>query len=297
MNSFRRGVERLFEQILFLFQFSSQKTMNKKVNTAVAIMVIIIIASTLGTLIWLSNDSENKVSAQPQINTENVKVEYKNLRVNDGTITFVFEVPIKWLTETRHSGEKQLSVEEMRDFLATNFDGDIKTNPDLYSDYYEISWSELKKMSVEEIKRTYFSDFFPNASVAAGDHIWYSDTSWKQIDFRLQNKDASDIVAEVKQEHNDYCKKYGYGIIGCGNDAPKWSKAIIDGKNVDIITYSMDKDEKGNEIISKGGTGGKVFFVEIPNLKKTLVISKQAKGDNQFENDFEYLIQTFKFEK
>lgn len=290
--------------------------MNKQINTVLAIAVIIIIAVTLGAIIWMSKNGQEKMAVQPQpitkekqsqnVNTKNpiaqemvsgVKAGYKVLRVSDGATAFSFQVSEKWLTETRHSGEKQLTVEEMRDFLATNFDGDIKTNPKLYSDYYDIPWSELKKMTAEEVRRAYSSELFPTASIATGDHIWYTDTSWEQIDFRFQNEIISNVVASVKKEQDDYCKKYGNDIVGCGNDAPKWSVAVIDGKTVDVITYSTDKDEKGNEIISKGGTGGKVFYVEIPNSKKTLVITKQAKGDAQFENDFEYLIQTLKFEK
>ncbi len=58
------------------------------------------------------------------------------------------------------------------------------------------------------------------------------------------------------------------------------------------MTYPTDKDEKGNELISKLGTGGKNFYIDIPNLHKTLIISKQTKGDIQFEKDFEYLLQT-----
>jgi len=295
--------------------------MNKQINTALAIAVIIIIAGTLGSIVWMSKNSQEQTTAksQPIVKetppqkaetknptsqeiTPSIKTGYKVLRVSDGTTSFSFQIPEKWLTETRHSGEKQLTVEEMRDFLATNYDGNIKTNPDLTSDYADFPWDMLKKMSTNDIRKYYFRDDtdmpFPNASVAAGDHIWYTDTSWEQIDFRFQNEIVSNVVASVKKEQDDFCKKYDDpNMVGCGNDKPKWSKTIIDSNNVDVVTYSTDKDKKGNEVISKGGSGGKVFYVEIPNSNKTLIITKQAKGDTQFENDFEYLIQTLKIEK
>lgn len=67
--------------------------------------------------------------------TTSVKLEYRILRVSDGEIAFSFEVPEKWLAETRHAGNRQLTVEEMRDFLATNHYADMRTNPELYSNY------------------------------------------------------------------------------------------------------------------------------------------------------------------
>lgn len=292
--------------------------MNQKSIIAVLGVVVVILIGTTIYFATINNASQPVVPAtkvaqqpvqpatpavqQPDQSVASIKSGYKNLNVSDGTTSFSFAVPEKWLTETRHSGEKQLVTGEMRNFLATNFEGDIKANSKLYSDYYDISWSEFKKMSEAEVKKAYFrsddlSNPFPNASVAAGDHIWYTDTSWQQVDFYLKNETAINVIAKIKQEQNSYCNKYGNDIVGCGNDAPKWSKITIDNKNVDILTYSTDKDEKGNELISKGGTGGKNFYVELPNLNKTLVISKQAKGDVQFEKDFEYLIQTLKFTK
>jgi hypothetical protein len=295
---------------------------NKKGNVAVIAFIIVIVAITTAVITWrVATKKQVQVQkevvaqseqvAQPQSKTqsaesveqpiENIKAGYKKVTVSDGAVSFSFAVPEKWLTETRHSGEKQLSIEEMRDFLATSYDGNIKTNNKLTSSYADFPWDMLKKMSSEEIKRYYFrtdSDMpFPNASVSAGEYIQYTDTSWQQIDFYLKSESASSEIAKIKQRQNEYCKEYGNDIAGCGNDAPKLSKTVVDGKDVTVLTYSTDKDEKGNELISKGGTGGKNLYIDLPNSNKTLAISKQAKGDAQFEKDFEYLIQTLKFVK
>lgn len=224
------------------------------------------------------------------------KTGYKIVEVKNPDMHFSFEVPEKWLTETRHSGEKQLSTEEMRDFLATNYDGDIKKDSKLTSDYADFPWSMLKVMGSEEIEKYYFRDYsetpYPDASVAAGNHIWYTDTSWQQIDFSVEDSSINSVVDRVKKEQLDFCNKYSEDIVGCGTDGPTWTKLVINGMNVEIATYSTDVDENGNEAITKGGSGGKIYYVEVAELGKTLKIFKQAKGGRQYENDFENLIQT-----
>ncbi len=265
-------------------------------------------------------------SAKDEMKTEGSTVSsgYKNVRVSDGIVNFSFEVPEKWLTETRHSGEKQLTIDEMREFLATNFDGDIKggevcqdweeEDADtgkitirkhcglLSSDYTDLAWNDIKAMSDKEVKDNFFrkeddKDVFPNASVTANDFIWYTDISWAQIDFQIVDESAEWVVAKVRKDDKKWCDENGADMAGCGDNMSKWAKAIIDGQNVDFETYATDKDENGNESITKGGSGGKMYYISIPNSTKSLKIWKQAKGEPQFEKDFEHLIQTFKFTK
>lgn len=289
--------------------------MNKKISSEIAIGIILLVAIVVGGIFYwqskkvqtvapvVSNQqlavSDRQVRPVENQQTQIPKAGYKILKISDGTTAFSFEIPEKWLTETRHSGEKQLTVEEMRDFLATNFDGDIKTNPKLTSDYADLPWTEIKKMSDNEIKELYNRkdkdvSLYPNASVGAGDHILYTDTSWQQIDFYIKNEPVENVVVKVKKEHDDYCKEYGNDIVACGDDVPMWEQTVVGEKNTEVEIFMTDKDEKGNEVISKGGTGGKTYFVKISNAR-TLVISKQAKGDTKFETDFNNLIQTFKF--
>lgn len=227
---------------------------------------------------------------------------YKFVRVSDGMSAFSFEVPEKWLVETRHSGEKQLSVDEMREFLATNYDGDIKSDPELTSDYSDYDWNSLKSLSENKIKDEFFRKdpksgylIFPNASVSASAQIWYTDTSWEQVDFFVRNGAIGNIVAEKKKSL--VCTKEDIALGNvylCGSDAPQWGKVLVGGITVDVLTYKTDTDEQGKESITKGGTGGKEYYIPLSS-EKTLVISKQAKGDAQYEKDFDHLIATLRF--
>ena len=228
---------------------------------------------------------------------------YKIVRVSDGKTAFSFEVPEKWLVETRHDGEKQLSIDEMREFLATNYDGDIKNDPDFTSDYSDYDWNSLKSLSENKIRDQFFRKdpksgymIFPNASVSASAQIWYTDTSWEQVDFFIRNSAVGSAVAEKK--NSLVCTKEDIAIGNvylCGSDAPQWGKASVGEKTADVLTYKTDTDERGKEAITKGGTGGKEYYIPLSS-EKTLVISKQAKGDAQYEKDFDHLVATLKFE-
>ena len=62
----------------------------------------------------------NKVLDRAKITgVENLEGEYKKVTINNGEITFSFEVPDTWLVETRNSGEVEMNEEELREFLAT----------------------------------------------------------------------------------------------------------------------------------------------------------------------------------
>ena len=246
------------------------------------------------------SEGENKKDVQGSQSVSTAG--YKIVRVSDGKTAFSFEVPEKWLVETRHSGEKQLSVDEMREFLATNYDGDIKSDPELTSDYSDYDWNSLKSLSENKIKDEFFRKdpksgylIFPNASVSASAQIWYTDTSWEQVDFFVRNGAIGNIVAKKKKSL--VCTKEDIALGNvylCGSDAPQWGKVLVGGITVDVLTYKTDTDEQGKESITKGGTGGKEYYIPLSS-EKTLVISKQAKGDAQYEKDFDHLIATLRF--
>ncbi len=210
---------------------------------------------------------------------------YKSVRVSDGKTKLTFSVPKVWLTETRHSGERKPTLAEMKDFLATNYDGDIRKNPELASDYADLPWEYLeKKMTAEDIEKAYLQtdnpwNLFPNATVSGSDHIWYTDTSWKQIDFYIL-RDFSTLETYTNAVYKS-------------NDILVWGKQMVSGLEAEVVTFATEKDEYGNEGISKGGTGGKAYFISLNETDK-LVVIKQAKGDEAFERDFRYLIQTLK---
>lgn len=216
----------------------------------------------------------------------------KKVNVSDGLVDFSFMVPKGWLTETRHSGKKEPTIEEMRDFLATNYNGDVKKNPELTSDYADLSWEMLQKMSSEEIKKAYNQrgdnwNPFPAASVSASDYIWYTDTSWKQIDFHIL-----DSFSSQKTLFNDV-----FVLKNSQKNDLQWGAEVVDGINADVATFATDKDENGKEYISKGGSGGKMYFVCLNQGKDMMVISKQAKGDDQFEEGFSNLIKSLGFNR
>lgn len=265
--------------------------MNKIIPDKIAIGIILIIVIISDLLLWqrMDKDINNLIvfinNNSTQQNTPNAAYQdYKLVQVRNLETEFIFEVPEKWLTETRRP-EKQLNASEIREFLAL----DPKVIQKSYSsDYFNLPKEELEKMSNEEVIASYNSvgdEFrpFPIGSVADGDHIWYHDTSWNQIDFYIL-RNFDDLKTSY---YNDmyYNRSDSIGI---------WSKEKVSGKDADVITYKTDKDEEGNELISKAGAGGKVYFIRMNNSQDMLIIDKQAKGNDQFEKDFVRLIQSLK---
>ncbi|MEI8344274.1 MAG: hypothetical protein WCF93_04980 [Candidatus Moraniibacteriota bacterium] len=292
----------------------------KKENIIKVVVIAIVVAVTGGILGFkftqrAQSPTGQVVDAQPivqtkpvvtdsekQANVQVAKAGYKIVEVKNSEVPFSFEVPEKWMTETRNSGEKQLSVEEMRDFLGTQY---TYTDPDsgktqsapAYSDGVGThSTQDIKAATAKEIQQSFKLYYYPNVSVSAVDYIWYGEFNASQIDFRVEDGLAGDIVNNVKTGEKEQCKNepIDSNLYGCGNSAPKWEKIMIAGKNVYVETFSTDRDEKGNELIGKGGSGGKTYYIETPSVNKTLIIKKQARGDSQFEKDFDNLIQTLK---
>jgi hypothetical protein len=305
----------------------------KKTSTIALASIVAVITVFVGALGWVATKGTSPVAVQLGIQGEGTEVSlpadtkaspraespqagYKKVRVSDGSTAFSFEVPEKWLVETRYSGERKLSTEEMREFLATNYDGDIRakeicgkigvydaatkmTREEQYcsvprSDYAGLSWKELQKLDQEEIERLYQKNPwnpFPNASVAAGDHIWYGDTSWKQIDFYL----LKNFGSQKTYFNKVMVSKDGSGGSSWSMEGDQWKMETVAGLDAETVTFGLDTDDKGNEMVTKEGPGGKIYYVKL-NDKDMLVIHKQAKGDTQFESDFAHLIQTLAFD-
>ncbi len=282
--------------------------MKQQIKKSVVMFLVVFLLAGCGNARnkELSQVSESETENKQEVRENNIKensVQQGNVtdkqlvKISDGNqITFSFKIPGDWLKETRHSGEKKLNVEEMRDFLATSYRGNLKTNSNLYSDYYDMPWSEIEKMSDKEVEKAYFSPMFPDASVSAGNYIQYTDLNFHQINFYIKDQSAENIIADVKQKHEEECDEHGSDSAGCGVNALVWKKEMVNNRDVDVLVYSVDKDENGIEKASKGGTGGKKYYIEIPKSNKTLIISKQAKGSVGFEADFANLIKTLTFE-
>lgn len=322
----------IYTMVSFLYQFLwynlniliNENMKNQKVSTLLGTIVLVIFSITAGVLVWqviknreiakqppqeIADIKKPVVTQVPEViqqNQEEIKTEcnsianqkntekitaiykYKKIKVSDSYMKFSFQVPETWLSETRHSGDRNLSVDEMRDFLATNYDGSIKTNPKLTSDYADLPWSLLKDMPNEEVVKNYAKNgnSFPNASVSAGKQIWYTDSNGKQIDFY--------ILHDFDRLYTQWNETYKLS-----NDSVDYKRSTesVNGIVAEVITFAMDKDDCGNEIATKGGSGGKIYFIRFNDKKDMLIIRKQFKGDSQFEDNFTKLLKTLKIEE
>lgn len=232
----------------------------------------------------VQSGASEQQAPQTNVPVETVRAGYKKVSVKTDLAGFSFEIPEKWLTETRRSEWKSPTVDQMRDFLATSSRGDIKTNAKLFSDYVDISWKELKDMSSEAIRDLYNRDFFSTASVSGDGYIWYTDWNAGQIDFHVVKDFKKSDMWAIKDFYN--AKKKDRNM--------SWSIEKVNGLDADVIIVSAGKDKNGKEQITKGETGGRIYFIKINGEKDMIVINKEAKGDAQFETDFENLLATFK---
>jgi len=209
------------------------------------------------------------------------------VRVSDGNISFSFKVPSSWAVETRHSGERKLFVEEMRAFLSTGRNERACLAGDIYPDYCDMPVSKIKELSDEQIKRMFFRSPdewlpYPNASVADGKNIIYSDTAWTQVDlyifhgFKLKRTYFNEMLNDEKME----------GL--------KRTSCYINGIKATVLTFPLDKDDKGDPIVTKAGTGRIIYYIPLNNGKDMIVINKQAKGDAKFESAFAALLRSIR---
>jgi hypothetical protein len=269
----------------------------QKGNVAVIAVIVVIVAITAGVVGWMFAKKSQAPAPQPVAiqsaiqttsTTQNqvvakqikptVKSGYKIVDVKNPAVSFSFEVPEKWLTETRNSGEKELSIEEKKDFLADVLNGDSQ-----YADYTR---KDFNKMSANEVEKMFKgSDWlpFPIASVVGTNiPITYSDSN-NQVDFYfLSNFDNKKTYFNevVKGVNTDGVKYEGV-----------WTKGTIGNNPVDIFSTPDGK----KEISTGDSSGAKIYYIRLNNGKDMLAINKQAKGDAKFESDFENLIQTMQF--
>lgn len=127
--------------------------------------------------------------------------------------------------------------------------------------------------------RQYIQYSFGSRNVAFGD------TNWTQADFAMMNmNDMSRWVSFLKnsKEFHQYVQT--------------WTQETIDGKIADVVTLKTEADGT----VSKAGTGGKMYFIHDigsnPDGAYGFIISKQALGDEEFENGFAHYMNTLDFE-
>lgn len=221
---------------------------------------------------------------------------WRRVEVSDGSTVLAFEVPQQWMVESRHAGNKNLTVEEMREFLGTSFVGNVKENPSLASAYSDYRWSDLLAMSDQEIQQLYNRKdgtvpFFPTVSVSSSAYIQYSDTNFNQIDFIIipNFSKQSSYYHTVYQTQSSSCAGKCEAVRSTIEEWREEEVGRIEGK---VAVFAVRTDEDGNESVDKALPGGAVYFVPIPDTPDMLVIFKQAKGNDQDESNFRYLLST-----
>lgn len=251
---------------------------------------------------------------------ENIEGPYKKVMVSDGDITFSFEVPDQWLTDTRNSGEVEMNEEELREYLATNYDGDIKaaqvcndqsfeyatgeiktenicSKP--YSDYSGYDWETLQAIPYSQLKKDFddsrkgeFSPHFPNATVTPDSKIWYTDIGWDQVDFYLVSRDEGlryiENSKKSQKENAELQDEKSRDIYEV-----KWDSKIISGRESFVETYPKELSNTGEWQITKGGTGGSKYYIDLGD--SLLIIWKEAYIEGKFEEGFQHILDTLRF--
>ncbi len=211
----------------------------------------------------------------------------ERVRISDGRTEFSFVMPQNWALETRHSGERELTVEEMRQYLSSGRPGGTKVADEVYPDYSDLPLSKLRTLPDEEVRKKYFRSKdewlpYPTASVSASNYISYSDTAWEQIDFYIM-RDFSR-------------KKTWFNEIKTGFPGVLKKSEKIAGLFCEVIVFPVDRDEKGRETVTKNGTGGRIYYIPLNKGRDMLVINKQAKGGSGLEKGFKIILETFRIE-
>ncbi len=140
----------------------------------------------------------------------------------------------------------------------------------LISFEYPGTWSGLKLP--ERMEENKLSGL-PTISIAPK-NIAYGDMNWSQIDFYFS---INDISEKLLKEYNQ--------------SEFQVSSELIDGIQASVVNFPLDESKTA----SKSRTGGKKYFISLPGNIKTLVIWKQARTTDEFESEFENIINSIKF--
>lgn len=166
--------------------------------------------------------------------------------------------------------EKKVFIESVVNNLSNQ---NIQYKETFLSGKIPTDWSEvaMSASSYYDGKSRVYS-FSPNV-------ISFEDISWDQVDFYFLEKEAIDEVLNNAEEAEG-----------------KISSQIIGEKSVTVIQYPLDDGH-----VTKGGTGGTSYIVEIPEYDwqgsdiKNVLIVKQAFGDEVFEAGVQHYLETVDF--
>ena len=210
----------------------------------------------------------NKVLERAKITgVKDLEGEYKKVTINNGEITFSFEVPDTWLVEARNSGEVEMNEEELREFLGTKWDwdeGEYFKWEDQYSDYANNPFSMNADYSD-------ISSSYPEASVSHTNYISYAIQNLDQIDFSIGSEsDMKELLKELLEYENVYFE--------------------------DCLEVDISIDSAYSVLCSHRDSPLKYQRIFVSLEKKVLGVSVDVHfnpTDSTTKNDIDYLIQTF----
>jgi len=120
--------------------------------------------------------------------------------------------------------------------------------------------------------------------------VSYGDMNWTQADIAfMEGQDLQRWVDHLKNDPN------------FAQLVQEWTQENIGGRTADVVTFKTEPDGT----VSKGGTGGKMYFLaagsKVPVnfdwiADKGIVISKQSLGNDEFETGFQHFIDTISFD-
>lgn len=160
--------------------------------------------------------------------------------------------------------QQNTSVGEYKKFEVAGFESEIPSD-----------WSLV--FNGERLITPEFGEYILNNPVASFgiDKVMYGDIAWEQVDVFIAEQDLiNKLVPEDRSS----------------NAEGKWSTENVGGKEAIVFIANLDNGQ-----VTKGGTGGKTYYFRLAGILKTLVISKQSLGGNEFEQVFDHFIKTAKF--
>jgi len=128
------------------------------------------------------------------------------------------------------------------------------------------------------------SDTPSNSSYSfSPDDIIYIDIAWRQVDICVDDENLE------KSEGSIPFNPQFINEIGC------WGEEFLLKLNskADVFYEYTEKDGS----VSKGNPGGKIYFIAVPELNKTVIIKKQARGDDEYEAYFDNFINNLAWVK
>lgn len=225
-----------------------------------------------GTLVEMRDDLVQSVVS---IKTS---IPYKQVTVDDGDVSFTFEVPEHWMVETRNMGKNPMTEPEMREFFKTNYDS---SSP--WGDYIDYTSQQIDALSFQQLKNIFeerrgiSTPGFPNASVSSSNAIWYNDQQSGQIDFYiLTNADAREYFSY------EIFKRRATPFNARDTSSEVRQQITVGGREAERREFNEELNEPGSTLV----------FVPLEEYSKVIVIMSPNVKKSDFLPQFDDLLQT-----